>query len=103
MDADKAVTDAQNKLKQAIERFQDALKSLRTGRASASILDGVMVEAYGTPMPLIQVATVTVPEAQLIQITQQRVKASSMIAFLRHCIEVPMNDGFDGHAYRIAL
>ena len=35
--------------------------------------------------------------SQLIQITQQRV---SMIAFLRHCIEVPMNDGFDGHAYR---
>jgi ribosome recycling factor len=63
------VSDAQNKFGQAVERFQENLKSLRTGRASASMLDGVMVEAYGAPMPLNQVANVTAPEAQLIQIT----------------------------------
>ena len=45
------------------------MKKLRTGRAHSSILDGIMVVAYGTPMPLNQVANVTAPEAQLLQIT----------------------------------
>ena len=55
MDPNQVVSGAQAKLTQAVERFKDTLKSLRTGRASASMLDGVMVEAYGTAMPLIQV------------------------------------------------
>ena len=59
----------EDKLKQAIAHLQDELKKVRTGRASASMLDGVVVTAYGTPMPLNQVANVTAPEAQLIQIT----------------------------------
>ncbi len=49
--------------------FTEELKKVRTGRAHPSMVDGVMVEAYGTNMPLIQVATVTTPEAQLIQIS----------------------------------
>ncbi len=69
MDPNKIVDEAQDKLKQAVERFQDDLKTLRTGRANASMLDGVVVEAYGTPMPLKQVASITAPDAQLIQVT----------------------------------
>lgn len=59
----------EEKMKQAVAHFQEELKKVRTGRASASMLDGVMVTAYGTQMPLNQVANVTAPEAQLIQIT----------------------------------
>lgn len=59
----------EDKMKQAVAHFSDELKKVRTGRASASMLDGVMVTAYGTQMPLNQVANVTAPEAQLIQIT----------------------------------
>jgi ribosome recycling factor len=69
MSPSQVVSDAQHKFTQAVDRFKDSLKSLRTGRAAPSMLDGVMVEAYGTPMPLIQVATVAAPEAQLLQIT----------------------------------
>lgn len=50
-------------------RYQDELKKLRTGRAHPSMLDGVLVEAYGQTMPLISVAALSAPEAQLIQIT----------------------------------
>lgn len=59
----------EDKIKQAVAHFGEEIKKVRTGRASASMLDGVMVVAYGTPMPLNQVANVTAPEAQLIQIT----------------------------------
>lgn len=69
MSPNQIIEDTSKKFKEAVTRFQEELKRLRTGRASASMLDGIMVEAYGTPMPINQVATVTAPEAQLIQIT----------------------------------
>ncbi|HSX32339.1 MAG TPA: ribosome recycling factor [Candidatus Saccharimonadales bacterium] len=59
----------EDKMTQALAHFNEELKKVRTGRANASMLDGVVVTAYGTPMPLNQVANVTAPEAQLIQIT----------------------------------
>jgi ribosome recycling factor len=69
MDSSKIVKDLQDKLQTAVIHFRDDLKKVRTGRASASMLDSVMVTAYGSQMPLNQVANVTAPEAQLIQIT----------------------------------
>lgn len=59
----------EDKFKQALEHFQTELKKVRTGRAHPSMLDGLMVTAYGTQMPLNQVANVSAPEAQLLQIT----------------------------------
>ncbi len=59
----------EEKFKQAVDHFSEELKKVRTGRAHASMLDSVMVMAYGSPMPLNQVANVTAPEAQLLQIT----------------------------------
>jgi ribosome recycling factor len=69
MNSNHIVNDAKIKFSVAVDHFRDELKKLRTGRANAAMLDGIMVEAYGTQMPLIQVATISVPEAQLIQIT----------------------------------
>lgn len=63
------ISRVQTKLDGATAHFHDEIKKLRTGRAHASMLDGVMVEAYGTSMPLNQVSTVTAPEPQLLQIT----------------------------------
>ncbi|MBX6334162.1 ribosome recycling factor [Candidatus Saccharibacteria bacterium] len=59
----------EEKMKQAVAHFQEELKKVRTGRAHPSMLDGVMVNAYGTQMSLNQVANVIAPEAQLLQIT----------------------------------
>ncbi len=53
----------------AVSAFSHDLASLRTGRASANLLDPVQVEAYGTKMPLSQVGTVSVPEPRLISIS----------------------------------
>ncbi len=57
------------KITQALEHFESELRKVRTGRAHAGMLDGVMVEVYGTKMPLNQVANVTAPEAQMILVT----------------------------------
>jgi ribosome recycling factor len=79
MDVNQAVSSAQEKFGQAVERFKDGLKTLRTGRANAAMLDGVMVDAYGTQMPLNQTATISVPESQLIQITCRRLSIRFVI------------------------
>jgi ribosome recycling factor len=54
------------KMKQSLDHFHDELKRLRTGRASLGMLEGVMVEYYGTPTPLNQVANLSVADANLI-------------------------------------
>lgn len=69
MDPNQVVSQAKSKFQNAVVHFHDELKKLRTGRAHPSMLDGIVVEAYGTPMPLIQVGSITVPEPQLLQIT----------------------------------
>ena len=69
MDINQLINDTKIKLKTAKDHFAEELKKVRTGRANPAILDGVTVGAYGTPMALKQVASITAPEAQLLQIT----------------------------------
>lgn len=89
---------------QVVNRFRESLKGLRTGRASASILDGVTVEAYGQQMPLIQVATITVPEAQLIQITPFDPNNIQTIAeAIRNNQALGLNPADDGRVVRVPI
>jgi ribosome recycling factor len=104
MNPSQAVSDAQAKFSQAIEHFQEALKGLRTGRASASMLDGLMVEAYGTPMPLNQVATVTAPEAQLIQISPfDPANLQAISTAIRNNQQLGLNPSDDGRVVRVPV
>ena len=64
-----SIEDVKTRMQKSIQSLRDELTGLRTGRASASLLEPVMVEAYGTRMPLQQIATVTVPEARLLQVS----------------------------------
>lgn len=104
MNPSQIVSQAQSKFQAAVAHFQDGLKSLRTGRASASMLDGVMVEAYGTPMPLNQVATVTAPEASLIQITPfDPSNLQAIVAAIRNNQNLGMNPSDDGRIVRVPV
>jgi len=67
MSEEKIVTDLRRRMDGAIEVLRKEFAGLRTGRASASLLDPVQVEAYGNKMPLTQVGTVSVPEPRLIK------------------------------------
>lgn len=104
MDANQVVSDAQAKLKQAVERFAENLKSLRTGRASAAMLDGITVEAYGTPMPLKAVATIAVPEAQLIQLTPfDPTNLAAIAEAIRNNQSLGLNPSDDGRVIRLPI
>lgn len=104
MSPNQVLDQTKSKFAQAVSRFQDELKKLRTGRASAGMLDGVMVEAYGSPMPLNQVATVSVPEAQLLQISPfdpNNIQAIS--AAIRDNASLGLNPADDGRVVRVPI
>lgn len=61
--------DLQRRMEGAISAYKNDLASLRTGRASANLLDPVHVEAYGAPMPINQVATISVPEPRMLSVS----------------------------------
>ena len=62
------LSDLKTRMQKTISSLRDELAGLRTGRASASLLEPVTVEAYGSRMPLNQVATVTVPEPRMLSV-----------------------------------
>ena len=64
--ATKAHQEVEQKMKKVLDHLHQELKTLRTGRASLSILDAVRVDYFGTPTPLNQVANLSVPDATLI-------------------------------------
>jgi ribosome recycling factor len=63
-----SLDELKTRMQKSIASLKDELVGLRTGRASASLLEPVMVEAYGTKMPLNQLATVSVPEARMLSV-----------------------------------
>ena len=60
--------DIEHKMERAVEVLQTDFSGLRTGRASTSLLDSIQVNAYGSPMPLNQVGSVSVPESRMLSI-----------------------------------
>ena len=60
--------DSRDRMKKVIENLEREFKRVRTGRASVALLDGIRVDYYGTPTPLNQIATLTVPEPRSITI-----------------------------------
>jgi ribosome recycling factor len=86
-----------------IEDFKRKLTNVRTGRATVGMLDGVMVDYYGTPTPLNQMASVAVPEPQLL--TVQPWDASQLGAVEKAIIaaNLGLNPSNDGKLIRLAI
>ena len=104
MNPNQIVTDAEKKFTNAYDHFVEDLKKLRTGRAHASMLDSVQVEAYGVLTPLNQVATVTAPEAQLIQITPfDPTNLQAINTAIRNNQSLGMNPSDDGRVVRVPV
>jgi len=68
-DGDIDLSDLERRMDGAISALKSEFSSLRTGRASASMLDPVMVDAYGSMTPLNQVGTINVPEPRMLTLT----------------------------------
>jgi ribosome recycling factor len=102
-----APTHDMNELKRrmqgAIQVLRHELSGLRTGRASANLLDPIQVEAYGTMMPLNQVATVSVPEPRLLSV---QVWDKSMIHAVEkaiHASNLGLTPSTDGQVVRLRI
>lgn len=95
--------DIQRRMEGAVTAFKNDIASLRTGRASSNLLDAVQVQAYGSAMPINQVATVSVPEPRMISVS---VWDKSMVGAVDRAIR-EANLGFnpivDGVNLRIPL
>lgn len=94
----------EQRLEQALQHFEGELRKVRTGRAHPSMLDSVMVEAYGTKMPLIQTASVTVPEPQQIQITPfDPSNLQAIVKAIRDDQSLGLNPSDDGRVVRVPI
>lgn len=92
------------KMASAVEYFGDELAKIRTGRAHPGMLDGIKVEAYGTEMPLNQVANVTAPEAQLLQVTPfDPSNIQTIAAAIRNDQSLGFNPSDDGRVIRVPV
>jgi len=104
MNPSNVISEAKKKFESVLVHFQDDLKKIRTGRAHASMLDSVMVEAYGTPMPLNQVANVSAPEAQLLQITPfDPTNIQAIANAIRNNPSLGLNPSDDGRVVRVPI
>jgi ribosome recycling factor len=95
--------DVEQHMKQAVEHFHADLKHLRTGRASLALLDGLTVEYYGTPMPINQLATLSVADASMI--VAQPYDPSQIPAIERAIMksDLGLNPSSDGKLIRIPV
>ena len=92
------------KMASAVERLAAEFAKISTGRAHPGILDGIKVEAYGTEMPLNQVANVTAPEAQLLQITPfDPANIQQIAAAIRNDPGLGLNPSDDGRVVRVPI
>ena len=92
-----------SRMDRAVDDFRKALVATRTGRASVHMLDGVMVEAYGSQMPLNQVATVHAPEPQLITVQPYDPSQLSHIEKAIRSGELGLNPMNDGKIIRVPI
>jgi ribosome recycling factor len=97
------IKDVQHRMHGAIEALHREFKTLRTGRANASMLDGVTVDYYGTPTPLSQVASLKVPEASLIVAEPWDKSMLSAIDKAIRNSELGLNPTNDGKVVRIPI
>jgi ribosome recycling factor len=92
------------KMTLALMHFEDELKKVRTGRSHPAMLEGVQVEVYGQKMPLNQVANITAPEPQLLQITPfDPSNVQAIAASIRADQSLGFNPSDDGRIVRVPV
>jgi len=98
-----ALSQAKQDLKTIENDFKKELSKFRTGRASVSVLDGVMVSYYGTPTPVNQLATLSVPEANLIVIQPWDQKSTPDVEKAIRDANLGLNPISDGKLIRLPI
>ncbi len=95
--------DSEDRMKKAIEHLTKELASLRAGRANPGMLDKIMVDYYGEPTPLNQLANITVPEARLLVIQPWDKHSIADIEKAIMKSDLGINPSNDGNVIRLAI
>lgn len=95
--------DLKRRMEGALASFSNELKGLRTGRASVSLLDPIHVEAYGSMMPINQVASVSVPEARLLTVQVWDASLTPAVEKAIRSSDLGLNPAAEGTVIRIPL
>ena len=97
------LNDAESRMKKAMDALRSHLTGIRTGRASPSLLDRVSVEYYGTPTPLNQLSSISVPEPRLLVI--QPWDRGTIPAIEKAILksDLGLNPSNDGQVIRLAI
>ncbi len=103
MEIKDAVNDARRRMDGAVEDARKKLTTVRTGRASVSILDSVTVEYYGTEMPLNQVATIHAPEPTMLTVQPFDPTALQGIEKAIRASDLGLNPSNDGKLIRVPV
>lgn len=103
MSVDSIASAAKPKMEAVIEDFKRKLGNVRTGRATVGILDSVMVDYYGTPTPLSQMASVAVPEPQLLTVQPWDVTQLTAVEKAIMAANLGMNPSNDGKIIRLSV
>jgi len=94
---------AEQKMKKTLETLKDDLGKVRTGRAHAGLLDHVMVDYYGTPTPIAQIANVTLIDARTIGVSPWEKKMASVIEKAIRDAELGLNPATMGEMVRVPM
>ena len=90
-------------MEKAVDDFRKELATLRTGRANASMLDSIRVDYHGTPMPVNQLGTMTVPEATMIVISPWDPSVVPLIDKAIRTSDLGLNPTNDGKVVRVPM
>src|SRR5437764_8015432 len=98
-----AMAAARTRMEKAVEEFRKGLATRRTVRATAAVLDSIRVDYHGTPMPVNQLGTVTVPEATLLVIAPWDPSVVPLIDKAIRASELGLNPTNDGKVIRVPM
>ena len=100
---DDALLDAEEKMEKALSRAKDDMGSIRTGRANPSMFNRVVIDYYGSPTPITQVASIATPEARLVVIKPYEQSSLGDIETAIRNSDLGVNPTNDGHIIRVAI
>lgn len=103
MSVDTVIKETKPKMEAVIEDFKRKLANVRTGRANIGILDGVMVDYYGVQTPLNQMASVNVPEPQMLTVQPWDATQISAIEKAINMANLGLNPSNDGKLIRLPI
>ncbi len=98
-----ALAQAKTRMEKAVEDFRKDLAGVRTGRANTALLDSVRVDYHGTPMPINQLGTMSVPDPSTIMISLWDPTAMPLIDKAIRTADLGLNPTSDGKVLRVPI